>query len=211
MQRPWNHLPDSASSIVVAAAGTIGTAGTVGDPEGTRTITSIVALLVAIGLALLMIAIWLYRATRPDPDLLAPLEMMGERKWRRSDPVWQRRRLDALRPEGAEPLEPASAPPDIDEAFDRGPTASGFDDLHDDVGDPASVPGSDGDLRDEPVPGELPPPAGPRMSSEPPTPQQIVRPTLDDLPDHEVDPELLAAAMAELDAELSHDSDVTAD
>ena len=60
---------------------------TIGDPDGTRTVTSIIGLLVAVGLALAMIAVWLHRATRPDPELLAPLELMGERKWRRADPV----------------------------------------------------------------------------------------------------------------------------
>ena len=39
------------------------------------------------------------------------------------------------------------------------------------------------------------------------TPTGIRRPTPDDLPDHEIDPGLMAAAMAELDAELSHRND----
>jgi hypothetical protein len=59
----------------------------VGDPDGTRTVTSIIALLVAVGLALAMIAVWIHRTTRPDPEVLAPLEVMGDRRWRRSDPV----------------------------------------------------------------------------------------------------------------------------
>ena len=60
---------------------------TVGDPQGTRTMTSIVALLAMLGLALVMVAVWLFKTTRPDPALLAPLEAMSERKWRRADPV----------------------------------------------------------------------------------------------------------------------------
>ena len=63
-----------------------------------------------------MLAIWLFRLTRPDKELLAPLEVMGERKWRRADPVWQRRRLDEVRPDDAQPLQPSAAPPDFDEA-----------------------------------------------------------------------------------------------
>ena len=51
----------------------------VGDPEGARTVTSIIALLVVLGVALMMLAVWLHRKTRPDPELLAPLEVMGER------------------------------------------------------------------------------------------------------------------------------------
>jgi hypothetical protein len=137
--------------------------GTVGDPEGTRTVTSLIALLVALGLGLVMLAVWLHRSTRPDPELLAPLEAMGDRKWRRADPVWQRRHLDALRPAGALPLEPSVAPPAVDEAFDRGPLATGFDDLHHDpdplVDDDES--GAAAQLEtpkalERPLPGDLP-------------------------------------------------------
>ncbi|MFZ9017462.1 MAG: hypothetical protein ACO225_13115 [Ilumatobacteraceae bacterium] len=92
-------------------------------------ITSIIALLSALGVALLVLARWVHRRTRPDPALLAPLEVMGDRSWRRADAVWQRRRLDEVRPEGAEPLVRSVAPPSVDEAFERGPAAEGFDDL----------------------------------------------------------------------------------
>ena len=239
------------------AAGAVVAVVAVGDPDGTRAVTSIVALLVVIGFVLLMTAVWLFRSTRPDPEVLAPLEIMGDRTWRRADPVWQRRRLDEVRPDGAEPLLPSVAPPDLDEAFDLGPTASGFDDLHDrehetppdDVvpGDPliASAPQlqsppppqpslpvdpttpivRDGPLRVESRPPSLdstnraPAPSVPPAPPAPPapmdpliararsldgasTPTGIARPIPEDLPDHDVDPALLAAALAELDAEL---------
>lgn len=216
-------MSSSDSMTLLAAA--------VGDPAGTRTITSIIALLLVLGIALLMLAIWLFKLTRPDAELLAPLELMGERKWRRADPVWQRRRLDAVRPPDAQPLEPSAAPPVLDEAFLRGPLATGFDDLHDDAhvdhrdeagddaGDDAgdgSVPGAepgdgvadadqpdrngDGDVdvdatSDESVASAMQQPASA-------TPIGIERPTPDDLPDRELDPEIMAAALAELDAEL---------
>jgi hypothetical protein len=187
-------------------------ASSVGDPAGTRTITSIVALLAALGIALIMLAFWLFRVTRPDKELLAPLEVMGERKWRRADPVWQRRRLDEVRPDKAQPLQPSAAPPDFDEAFDHGPTASGFDDLHEDArehGEPASVPvevpaappaDTDGNGDGSAAEGAA---EGQRAASRrpvSPTPIGIERPM--DLPDRDIDPELLAAAIAELDAEL---------
>jgi hypothetical protein len=171
---------------------------TIGDPDGTRTVTSIIVLLVALGLSLAMLAVWLHRTTRPDPELLAPLEVMGERKWRRADPVAQRRTLDGVRPENARPLDPSVAPPLLDSAFDAGPTAAGFDDLHADRDD------------DEPSADEPRRHAGAEMS--PPvgdvTPQQIDRP--DDDFTHEIDPDLLAAAAAELEAEL-HRSDEPSD
>jgi hypothetical protein len=122
----------------------------IGDPDGTRTITAIVALLVVLGVGLVMLAVWLFRTTRPDPELLAPLDVMGERKWRRADPVWQRRKLDQVRPAGARPLQPSVAPPELDAAFDLGPVASGFDDLHEPVHhepDPDGGP-DDADLPD---------------------------------------------------------------
>lgn len=165
----------------------------IGDPDGTRTVTSIIALLVALGLGLVMVAVWLYRTTRPDPDLLAPLEVMGERKWRRADPVGQRRTLDEVRPDKARPLEPSVAPPALDAAFEAGPTASGFDDLHPD----ADAPDDDTTrARLPPLPGR---PMAPPIADV--TPQQIPRPGDDDFA-HEIDPDLLAAAAAELDEEL---------
>ena len=161
---------------------------TIGDPEGTRTVTSLIALLVALGLGLVMVAIWLFRTTRPDPELLAPLEAMGERKWRRLDPVGQRRRLDELRPDEAEPIAPSVAPPALDAAFDAGPAAPGFDDLHDDGQLDVASPHTTGDVLAPPPQAE--------------TPQQIDRPAFDEF-DDDIDSEVLAAASAELEAELA--------
>lgn len=172
-----------------------GTLASVGDSEGTRAVGSIVALLVALGLAMVMIAVWLYRSTRPDPELLAPLEAMGERRWRRGDPVWQRRRLDHLRPAGANPLEPSVAPPAVDEAFDQGPVASGFDDLHGDAVEPEPLQDVAGDQ--DPL---APPLGGGPVETE--TPEAIERPALDGLPLGDIDADAMAAAMAQLDAEL---------
>lgn len=190
---------------------------TIGDPAGTRTVTAIVALLVALGLALLMVAVWMFRRTRPDPELLAPLEAMGERKWLRRDPVWQRRRLDELRPNGARPLDPSAAPPDVDEAFDRGhPAAAGFEDLQDqsvppegEPVDPFARPPVDptptgGEAQELPPPVVLPPPVlpMPEAANGSAGGDQFV-----DLAGREIDPEVLAAAMAELDDELRRWSD----
>jgi hypothetical protein len=206
--------------------------GSVGDREGTRTITSIVALLIVLGIALVMLAVWLRRATRPDHELLAPLEVMGERRWRRSEPVSQRRRLDELRPGDASPLQPSIAPPEIDEAFDRGPTAFGFDDLHDGPGangmtntgeHPIVGPSSsaNGDQPDDNSQDDDSPADDSRVDRRPrkpvirkksdrpvhtgsePTPSSLDRPMVDELPEGDMDPELVEAAMAELDAELA--------
>ena len=209
---PW-QTDDRVATIPVLIS-------TIGDPDGTRTLTSIVALLIAIGLALLLLAVWVFRRTRPDPELLAPLEAMGERGWRRGDPVWQRRRLDELRPHGAKPLAPSVAPPELDMSFDAGPTASGFDDLRaDKVQRSGEIPvvesdddvaaERDGDASDAGVDS-----AGdtavahdaPRDS----TPAGVVGPTLDELSDDEFDQDALAAARAELERELAEASDSVA-
>lgn len=202
--RPW-QTDDRVATLPVLIS-------TIGDPDGTRTITSIVALLVAIGLALLLLAVWVFRRTRPDPELLAPLEAMGERGWRRGDPVWQRRRLDELRPHGARPLAPSVAPPELDVSFDAGPTASGFDDLRAEhvhrSGEPTVETGDDvvveGDDRDNDRTGvAAAKPGAPRDS----TPAGVVGPTLGELPDDEFDPAALAAARAELERELTEARD----
>jgi hypothetical protein len=199
-------------------------AASIGDPDGTRTITAIVALLVVLGIGLTMLAVWLFKTTRPDPELLAPLDVMGERRWRRADPVWQRRRLDEVRPAEARPLTPSVAPPEFDEAFDQGPTASGFDDLHDPVDHQPIDSHNDDDRHDDrhededqddetvevddeaEAPDETEAdrgvPAG-EVSATAATPPGINRPVLDDLPDHELDPALLEMAMRELEAELA--------
>lgn len=227
-------IPTASSLAVVAVI-----AG-VGDPDGTRVVSSIVALLTVLGIGLVMLAVWLFKLTKPDRELLAPLEVMGERKWRRADPVWQRRRLDEVRPPTAQPLQPSAAPPVLDEAYFKGPSASGFDDLQETAPEPSeradggvadasppsgAEPGDaahaadvaddadgtdDADLdeselaarrrRERGLDGEEQAPRPTRPTS--PTPIGTVRPSLDGLPDRDIDPDLLAAAMAELDAEL---------
>lgn len=90
----------------------------VNDPGSTRLVYAMVIGLVAVGIALVLLGVWLVRQTRYDPPVLAPLERMGDESWRKSDPASQRRMLDELRPEGAEPLETGTAPPTIDAEFD---------------------------------------------------------------------------------------------
>jgi hypothetical protein len=79
--------------------------------------------------ALLLLAVWIYRTTRPDPELLAPLEVMGERRGVVPTRSGSAAGSTSCGPDGARPLAPSVAPPELDEAFDAGPTATGFDDL----------------------------------------------------------------------------------
>jgi hypothetical protein len=90
-----------------------------GDPGSTRLVYAMVVGLLVVGIAFVLLGIWLFRQTRYDPPVLAPLERMGDKKWRRqSDPATQRRVLDEVRPEGAEPLRQESSPPKLDAEFE---------------------------------------------------------------------------------------------
>jgi hypothetical protein len=104
-----------ARGLLLAAPALIGA----GDPGSTRLVYAMVGGLVVVGFAFVLLGIWLFRQTRYDLPVLAPLERMGDRDWRRQrDPATQRRVLDEVRPEGAEPLRPESSPPTIDEEFE---------------------------------------------------------------------------------------------
>jgi hypothetical protein len=88
------------------------------DPGSTRLVYAMVAGLVIIGLGFIGLGVWLIRQTRYDPPVLAPLERMGDRDWRKRDGMTQRRILDEVRPEGAEPLRSQPAPPELDADFE---------------------------------------------------------------------------------------------
>lgn len=108
-------LSNAGRSSAVAALVLLGA----GDPGSTRLVYAMVAGLVAIGFIFILLGIWLYRQTRYDPPVLAPLERMGDKKWRRQrDPATQRRVLDEVRPDGAEPLRHESSPPKLDAEFE---------------------------------------------------------------------------------------------
>ena len=51
------------------------------------TIVVLVSVLVVLGIALTIVGLRLVRATRTDPAALGPLEVMGERQWRRAGPA----------------------------------------------------------------------------------------------------------------------------
>ncbi len=87
------------------------------DPGSTRVVYAIVVALALLGIGLAVFAWWLMRVTRPDPELLAPLEAMQSRRWQRLDPAGRRRLLDDVRPDGADPVDPAPAAPEPDDEF----------------------------------------------------------------------------------------------
>ncbi|MDX2380149.1 MAG: hypothetical protein QNM02_10375 [Acidimicrobiia bacterium] len=116
-------LPSLALGVVAA-----------GDPDADRIVYGAVIALVVIGLVLIGVGTWLFRQTRVDPELLAPLERMNDRTWSRRDPATQRRMLDEVRPDDAVPLHREPMEPTPDEEFEQTdrPVES-FDDLKDPV------------------------------------------------------------------------------
>ena len=118
------------SESVRAQAGDAARQLAVGDISSTRTVYAVVLALVALGVVLLVIGVWIVRQTKPDPELLAPLERMADRSWRDQDPAQKRRTLDEARPYGAQPVLREKRVPDVDEDFAQSkPSIGSFDDL----------------------------------------------------------------------------------
>ena len=73
----------------------------------TATITlALVVTLVLLGAAMIALAVWLVRTTRSDSVALGPLEVMGDRAWRRADAERRTSTLDHARPPGSPPPAP---------------------------------------------------------------------------------------------------------
>jgi hypothetical protein len=138
----------SSSDVPVAAMGI----ARVGDPDATRTVYIAVVLLVILGLVLAALAVWVLRRTRPEPELLAPLETMETRGWRKLDPAAQRRSLDESRPSGAAPLRREASEPAVDSSFATVAAVASFDDLSE--GDDKSRRGGDSDTALLAIPDE---------------------------------------------------------
>ncbi len=81
----------------------------VGDAGASRLVLVIVVVLLLLGVGLVVLAAWLWRATRVDPPTLAVLEAMGERRFRRADAATRQSMVDATR--GAAAVESAEATP----------------------------------------------------------------------------------------------------
>ncbi|CAB4881630.1 unannotated protein [freshwater metagenome] len=123
-------------------------ADSVNDASSTRNVYLLAVALAALGCLLLGFTVWFWRTTRPEPELLAPLEKMGERRFRQLDGRTQREMLDAVRPEAAQTIRAGVtrgdvlASPEIDlEALSRAELV-GYDDLREPVqptADDASV------------------------------------------------------------------------
>ncbi len=69
--------------------------------DTTTTVKTVGALLVLFGLVIVAFTVWYWRTAKPEPEALAPLEMMSARRFAGADPMSQQRLLDEVRPEGS--------------------------------------------------------------------------------------------------------------
>ena len=112
-------------------------ADSVNDPDSTRKVYLLAGGLALLGIALVAITVWFWRSTRHDPELLAPLEVIGGRRFRRLEDNAQQAVLDDARPATATPMrwgvrrgEASGEPPiDLRASLRTGP--AGYEDLHD--------------------------------------------------------------------------------
>lgn len=105
LQTAWSVLAGGAGAVAIGSAARAQDLDTetVGDSGSTTTVRLVVLLLVLLGLVLTAVTVWFWRSTRPDHPALGPLEVMSSRRFARLGALEQQRRLDAARPEGAEP------------------------------------------------------------------------------------------------------------
>ena len=97
----------------------------------------LVVLLSALGVTMVLTAVWLIRVTRSDAPALAPLEAMGTRRWARADEDSRTALLAGARPAGAFP--PAPIVPYGDDESEAEPVATPPASQPDAAGEPVEV------------------------------------------------------------------------
>ena len=70
--------------------------------------------MIALGIALFIVTFRFWGSAGEDPEVLAPLEVMGDRKFARADEAGRVDLLNEVRPEGAAPVDHIAAPPILD-------------------------------------------------------------------------------------------------
>ena len=70
--------------------------------------------MVALGIALFVVTIRFWRSAGEDPEVLAPLEVMSDRRFARADEPARVEILNSVRPDGAEPVVHIAAPEILD-------------------------------------------------------------------------------------------------
>lgn len=127
------------------------------DSGNSNRILAVVAILLVVGVGLLIFSYWYWRSTRPEPEALAPLELLGTRKVRKVSPEERRAALDQVRP--VRPTEPAVGPAAVSEP------------------EPPPLDLAAHAARDLPPLSELAVPSHPTEPPPPPPPAPVVSPT----------------------------------
>lgn len=70
--------------------------------------------MISLGIALFVATLRFWGSAGEDPEVLAPLEVMGDRRFARSDETGRVALLNEVRPSGAEPVGSFSAPAVLD-------------------------------------------------------------------------------------------------
>ena len=70
--------------------------------------------MVALGIVLFVVTLRFWQSAGEDPEVLAPLEVMGDRRFARADETGRIELLNTVRPEGAEKVDHFEAPPVLD-------------------------------------------------------------------------------------------------
>jgi hypothetical protein len=87
----------SAAAAATAQAPPPTEAADINDASTTRRVQLLTAGLALAGVTLAGVTFWFWRNTRPDPDALAPLDVMSQNRWRRQDVEERDRALALLR------------------------------------------------------------------------------------------------------------------
>jgi hypothetical protein len=104
---------------MMRSATLLGVANSINDRSSSRTVNIIIGALAALGLLMFLVAIWLWRASRPVPPHLEGLDLITKRRWLRSDTNRREHLLDSIREvRGPAPVVPLARAP---EAIEPGP------------------------------------------------------------------------------------------
>jgi hypothetical protein len=110
------------------------------DPENARLLYLAAGGLAVAGLVLLAVTVWWWRSSRVESPVLAPLEVMGWRRWTRSTWSERKRLVDEVRPDDSLALSDAPIPPEeIDLRTLVAATPESFDDLREGYEAPVAV------------------------------------------------------------------------
>lgn len=99
------------------------------EAEASRRVFLTAGGLVLLGIVLLIGTVAWWRSTRVDHPALAPLEVMGERRWMKASLYERRRLIDGVRPRGSKPMRPVKSEPAPVDLTRHDQRVIGFDDL----------------------------------------------------------------------------------